>query len=99
MPSPEERLPLTPLRFLTSILPAYVCQYVMATLAITPGTRHYRIALLPVALYAAFKAATTCDHSHGDAAQAFQNFGQCVSHLRVILSCAYADLFHSSWEC
>lgn len=78
MPSPDERLPLTPSRLLTSVLPAYVGQYLMAVLVITPGTRFYRLALLPVALYLAFKAATTCDHSSGDPTQAFQNFGQCV---------------------
>ena len=70
---------MTPMRAAQSLGPAYLCYFLMAMLVLKPGTRIYRLALLPIALYAAFKAATMYDHSSGDPTQAFQNFGQCVS--------------------
>lgn len=72
---------MTPQRAAQSLAPAYLCGYLMAVLVLKPNTRIVRLAFLPVALYAAFKAATTYDHSSGDPTQSFQNFGQCLGML------------------
>ncbi|GJE89718.1 membrane bound O-acyl transferase family-domain-containing protein [Phanerochaete sordida] len=85
MPDPADRLPMTPARAAQSLGPAYLCAYVMALLVLKPNTRVVRLALLPVALYTAFRAATTYDHSSGDPTQAFQNFGQCLSMLMIAM--------------
>lgn len=81
VPSPEDRQPLTPAGFVRGALLAYICYYAMAVLVILPNTRHYRIYLLPIGSYLAFRAATMYDYSGGDPAQKFQNFGQCVSFM------------------
>ncbi|EKM61701.1 uncharacterized protein PHACADRAFT_82402 [Phanerochaete carnosa HHB-10118-sp] len=83
MPDPAERLPMTPVRAAKSFGPAYLCCYLMGILVLKPGTRIARLAILPVALYTASKAATTYDHSGGDPTQTFQNFGQCLGMLMV----------------
>lgn len=78
LPSAEDRVPITPARFVCGVLPAYVCYYAMAVMALTPNTRLIKLSFLPVGCYLAFKAATMYDLSGGDPAQKFQNFGQCV---------------------
>ena len=78
VPSPDDRVPITPARFISGVLPVYLCYYIMALLVILPGTRYYRLALLPIGLYLAFRAGTTYDVSCGDPAQKYRNYGQCV---------------------
>ena len=67
---------MTPSRSAQTVGVAYLCCYLMGVLVLKPGTRIYRLALLPLALYAAFRGATKYDHSEGDAAQGFRNFGE-----------------------
>ena len=77
-PSPDDRLPVTPARFFFGVLPAYLCYYVMAVLVTSPGTKIYRMSLMPLGVFLAFRAATSFDYAAGDPAQNFQNDGQCV---------------------
>ncbi|KAK2463446.1 hypothetical protein APHAL10511_004532 [Amanita phalloides] len=58
VPSPAERKPLTGESFLQELLPVIVLYYVTAFLVVTRGTLAIRVALLPVTLWAAFRAAT-----------------------------------------
>lgn len=78
MPDPHKRPPITLTDVLTTIVPAYVAFYIMARLVVTPGTKVYRRAFLPIALVLTFNAGTTYDFAGGDDRAKFRNFGQCV---------------------
>ncbi|KAF8124324.1 hypothetical protein EV363DRAFT_1354184, partial [Boletus edulis] len=63
---------LTMATFLAYMLPPFVCQYLMGVLVQLEGTRFYRLALLPLTLYFAWRA-TFVDLSGGDPALAQKN--------------------------
>lgn len=60
------------------MLPVYLCYYTMARLVLSPGTRVYRLALLPLGLYASFRCAINCDVSSGNPLYNHWNYGHCV---------------------
>ena len=78
MPPPQRRTPLNLKAFAVYVLPAYLCYYVMAVLVLLPGTRPYRLALLPLALYAIYIAASSCDMSAGIPVMNHWNYGHGV---------------------
>lgn len=69
---------------LAHILPPLVCQYSMGVLVQLDGTRTYRMALLPVTVYLAWRA-TFVDMSGGDPTRAHMNVTLIVSITRSIL--------------
>lgn len=78
MPSPDDRVPITPALALRGLLPVYLIYYLMAVLAIKPDTLRFRLSLLPLGLILAFRAFTQYDVAAGNQNQKFQNFGHCV---------------------
>ncbi len=57
----KSRQPLTLDSFSRKLLPSLLCYYATAVLVITPRTFATRLALLPVTLWATFRAATLVD--------------------------------------
>lgn len=78
MPSPDDRVPITPALALRGLLPVYLIYYIVAVLAIKPDTLQFRLSLLPLGLILAFRAFTQYDVAAGNQNQKFQNFGHCV---------------------
>ncbi|KAG9308682.1 hypothetical protein JVU11DRAFT_11639 [Chiua virens] len=68
----SHKIGLTKATFLAYIIPPFVCQYSMGVLVQLEGTRYYRLALLPVMVWFAWRA-TFVDLSGGDITQAQQN--------------------------
>ncbi|KAH7882093.1 membrane bound O-acyl transferase family-domain-containing protein [Phlebopus sp. FC_14] len=64
---------LTTQSFLSFILPVIALQYSMGVLVQLKGTAIYRMALLPVLLWSAFRAANSIDLSGGNPMQAHNN--------------------------
>ncbi|KAI0095139.1 hypothetical protein BDY19DRAFT_879813 [Irpex rosettiformis] len=85
MPSPHDRIPITPALQLTEVLPVYLCYYLMAVLTVQSNTLQYKLALLPVGLVLAFRAATKYDMAAGNPDQKFQNFGHCLGMTTVTM--------------
>ncbi|KAF9238542.1 membrane bound O-acyl transferase family-domain-containing protein [Melanogaster broomeanus] len=61
--------------FLTYILPVVACQYSMAVLVQLKGTQVYRLALLPIMLWFAWRASVSVNSSGGDPSRAMHNSG------------------------
>lgn len=80
-PSIADRVPLTPARFASGVLPVLACYYFSAVLVCKPGTRAYRLALLPVALTLAYRAGTVYDATLGGALPNSANLAFSVSAL------------------
>ncbi|PPR00894.1 hypothetical protein CVT24_000379 [Panaeolus cyanescens] len=59
------RKPLSLNNFISDFLPAIIFYYATAILVVTPKTLPARLALLPITLWAAFRAATQLDFSAG----------------------------------
>lgn len=66
--SMSHKIGLTKATFFAYIVPPFVCQYLMGMLVQFEGTRFYRLALLPLTVWLAWRA-TFVDMSGGDSAQ------------------------------
>ena len=75
---------LTKTTFLAYIVPPFVCQYLMGVLMQLEGTHFYRLALLPIAVWLAWRA-TCVDMSGGDASQVQANSILIVRSARFVL--------------
>lgn len=91
MPSPDARPQLTPVGVLACLLPAYLGYYTMAVLVLLPRTRQYRLSLLPIALWLAFRAATTYNLNGGNPKMNAANYGICVSTAARYLRTSVSD--------
>lgn len=78
-PSVDARLPITPSRFLSGVLPAFLVHYLTAVLVCRPNTRALRLTLLPISLPLAWIAATRYDMAAGKDEYSHMNYGICVS--------------------
>ena len=58
LPQASDRRPITIQNFAQDILPAFLCYYATAVLVIVPNTFRIRLALLPITLWAVFRAGT-----------------------------------------
>ncbi|KAH7926245.1 hypothetical protein BV22DRAFT_1009446 [Leucogyrophana mollusca] len=67
------RSPLTAHSFVSDILPPIACYFATAVLVLIPRTRWIRLALWPITLLLAFRAALSTDFSMNDPRQAFWN--------------------------
>ena len=61
LPQASDRRPITIQSFTQDLLPALLCYYATAVLVILPNTFRIRLALLPITLWAAFRAGTQVD--------------------------------------
>lgn len=75
-------------------LPVFICYYAMAVLVLLPDTRHFRLALLPLALALTWRAATRSDASIGMPQYNHNNYGHCVSPASLSISTALTSTFH-----
>lgn len=69
---------MTPKVFAVYAVPAYMSYYAMAVLVMLPGTRVYRLAFLPLALYVLFRSVVHCDASSGVPEYNHLNYGHGV---------------------
>ncbi|KAF9238546.1 hypothetical protein BU15DRAFT_47710 [Melanogaster broomeanus] len=65
--------------FLTYILPVFACQYSMAVLVQLRGTQVYRLPLLPITLWFAWRASVSVNLSGGNPSKEMQDSGIVVS--------------------
>ncbi|KAF8638250.1 hypothetical protein AX17_002272 [Amanita inopinata Kibby_2008] len=81
VPSPHARRPLNGEAFLRDLLPVFLLYYITAFLVLIRGTLKVRIALLPVTLWLAFRAATGLDvvAGCGDDRLVYLNHGFSIS--------------------
>lgn len=86
---PSARRPLTSQSFLTELLPPILCYYATAVLVLLPRTFPIRLALLPISLWAAFRAATTIDLAQGynEDGLAYLNHGLLVRFSQLLQVC------------
>lgn len=68
----SQKMAFTRATFLAYVLPPFLCQYWMGVLVQLEGTRFYRMALLPVVVYLAWRGAFV-DMSGGDPTQGQMN--------------------------
>ena len=81
VPSPDSRNALTASVYFANLLPVAICCFVTAVLVLKPNTMHMRIAIFPVTLWCAFRAATTIDIAltFNEPGLNYLNYGICVS--------------------
>jgi hypothetical protein len=79
VPSPTARKPLTEESFLKELLPPIILYYATAFLVVTRGTLKIRIALLPITLWAAFRAGSGLDVAAGFVDQRFVHLNPALS--------------------
>ncbi|KAI6125246.1 hypothetical protein EV401DRAFT_2154380 [Pisolithus croceorrhizus] len=60
---------------LAYVLPAFLSYYIAAVLVVLPGMRMLRVALWPVTVFLAFRAAVTVDFSRKNPERTYINFG------------------------
>jgi len=65
VPPPETRGPLTWQSTCIDVLPSLILYFLNAYLVLVPGTLLIRLTLLPISLWAFFRAATQIDLTHG----------------------------------
>ncbi|KAF9238548.1 hypothetical protein BU15DRAFT_47604 [Melanogaster broomeanus] len=73
--------------FLTYILPVFACQYSMAVLVQLKGTQVYRLALLPIILWFAWRASVSVNPSGGDPSKAMRDSGLVSGMFTAALRC------------
>ncbi|KAI6164112.1 hypothetical protein EDD17DRAFT_1725094 [Pisolithus thermaeus] len=71
--------------FLAYILPAFLSYYIVAVLVILPETRMLRVALWPVTVFLAFRAAVTVDFSCKNPERTYINFGFAFAMFYIVM--------------
>lgn len=75
VPPTSATLPFDIYTLLTYVLPAFLSYYIVAVLAILPGTRMLRLAIWPLTVFLAFRAAVSVDFSGKNPQRTYINFG------------------------
>ena len=81
---PSTKIPIDGTTFVLYVLPTIVCNFVAALLAVTPQTGAARVALRPLIVLFALRAALSVDMSHGRPEQKYLNIDMVVSVFRHI---------------
>ena len=92
----SHKIALTGTTFLTYVLPPLVCLYFMGVLVQLKGTRFYRLALLPIVGWLAWRGSFV-DMSGGDRKHGQMNTGIIVSASGPMLH--VIDVVHHSFKC
>lgn len=61
IPPANERVPISSRSFCTELLPVILLYYATAVLVVIPRTFEFRLVLLPITLWSAFRAITSVD--------------------------------------
>lgn len=85
VPRVEDRVPLDFKSAVLILLPTVLCLYAMAVLVLVPGTRLYRLALLPLVVALCWRAATRCDASGGSPKYNHNNYGHGIAQFSMSL--------------
>ncbi|KAI5987471.1 hypothetical protein EDD15DRAFT_2130921, partial [Pisolithus albus] len=75
VPPTSATLPFDMYTLFTYVLPAFLAYYIVAVLAILPGTRMLRITMWPLNVFLAFRAAVSVDFSDKNPQRMSINFG------------------------
>ena len=79
---PSTKIPIDGTTFVLYVLPTVVCKFVVALLAVTPQTRTARVALRPLIVLFALRAALSVDMSLGRPERKYLNIDMVVSVFR-----------------